>query len=161
MTIRFSGLLVKPVNLMAFGFGAGLSPVAPGTAGTLLGVIVYWAALSTTPLEWYLGGTVLLFLVGIPICGSCARDLGVHDHPGIVWDEVVGFLVTMIAVPSQWQWIAAGFVLFRSFDILKPWPIRLIDERVKGGVGIMLDDILAGIYALAILHIVLAASRYL
>lgn len=158
--IRPSGLLARPLNLLAFGFGAGLSPVAPGTAGTVLGVIVYWP-LSSLPLEWYLAGTFLLFALGIPICGGCARDLGVHDHPGIVWDEVVGFLVTMIAVPNHWLWIVAGFALFRIFDILKPWPIRLIDQQVRGGIGIMLDDILAGLYALALLQLGVAALRYL
>lgn len=137
-----------PVHLLAFGFGAGCSPKAPGTMGTVLAVVFY-LPLSRLPLEGYLVAVSLISLVGIWLCGRAARDLGVHDHPGIVWDEIAGFLVTMIAAPAGWAWIAVGFVLFRLFDIWKPWPIRWLDRRVGGGLGIMLDDLVAGAFAAA------------
>ena len=98
---------------------------------------------------------VLFSLLGFWLCGKTAKDLGVHDHPGIVWDEIVGFLITMYLVPLNWAWILTGFLLFRVFDILKPWPIRLIDQKVEGGIGIMLDDVLAGIYAWTVLQIII------
>jgi phosphatidylglycerophosphatase A len=133
----------NPVHLLAFGFGSGLLPKAPGTYGTLVGVALY---LLIAPLSsvLYLLIVLLAFLAGVWICQRASDDLGVHDHSGIVWDEIVGYLVGMAFAPSGWLWIALGFVLFRLFDILKPWPIVLIDQRVKGGFGIMLDDLLAG-----------------
>ncbi|RMD68885.1 MAG: phosphatidylglycerophosphatase A, partial [Gammaproteobacteria bacterium] len=102
--------------------------------------------LAPLPLPLYAATVLLLFLIGIPLCGRAARALG-HDHPSIVWDEMVGYLATMTAAPRGWPWIVLGFVLFRAFDILKPWPIRAVDERLSGGIGIMLDDLLAGAYA--------------
>jgi phosphatidylglycerophosphatase A len=104
------------------------------------------------PLPVYLVLTALLGLAGIWLCGYTARALGVHDHGGIVWDEIVGLLITLIAVPPDWRWLLAGFLLFRLFDILKPWPIRWLDRRVGGGFGIMIDDVLAGLFALLCLH---------
>jgi phosphatidylglycerophosphatase A len=136
----------NPVHLLAFGFGAGCSPKAPGTMGTLLAVALY-LPLSRLPLEFYLAAVLAVSLVGIWLCGRAARDLGVHDHPGIVWDEIAGYLVTMIAAPAGWAWILAGFALFRLFDIVKPWPIGWLDRRVPGGLGIMLDDLVAGLLA--------------
>lgn len=136
---------------MAFGFGAGLVPVAPGTAGTALGVGFY-LFLFELPLGWYVTSVLLLFLLGVGITHIVSRELGIHDHPAIVWDEVVGYLVTMIAAPPDPTWLVAGFVLFRVFDILKPWPIRQIDRGVSGGLGVMLDDLVGGIYALAVLQ---------
>jgi len=141
----------NPLHVLAFGLGAGAAPVAPGTAGTLVGLPLY-AALAGLPLPAYLVFLAILAGAGIAICGRTAAELGVHDHPGIVWDEVVGLLVALCGVPVGWQWAAAGFVLFRAFDILKPWPIHWIDRRIGGGVGIMADDVLAGLYAAAILH---------
>jgi phosphatidylglycerophosphatase A len=138
---------MNPINLMAFGFGSGCTPKAPGTMGTLFAVGLY-LPLSHLPLEWYIAMTIAVSLVGIFICGWSAKDLGVHDHPGIVWDEFAGYFITMIAAPTGWQWIVIGFVLFRFFDILKPWPISLADKKLKGGFGIMFDDILAGLAAL-------------
>ena len=155
-TPTLSELLHRPVHLLAFGFGTGLSPKAPGTAGTLVGVGVFLAA--PLAIHWYLLVIALLSGVGVWICGVSARDLGVHDHPGIVWDEVVGFLITMTALPRSWLWITAGFVVFRMLDILKPWPIKMIDRRVTGGLGIMLDDVLAGVIACGLLHITLFLS---
>jgi len=145
-------LLLHPVDLLALGFGSGLLPKAPGTAGTLAAVPVY---LLVQPLAWpsYLALTVLLFVAGIAICAHTAARLGVHDHPGIVWDEIVGYLVTMTLAPAGWPWIATGFVLFRFFDVLKPWPIRWCDRQVHGGFGIMLDDLVAGAFAACVLQL--------
>nr|VFJ47565.1 MAG: phosphatidylglycerophosphatase [Candidatus Kentron sp. DK] len=148
-------LLLNPIHLLSLGFGAGLSPFAPGTMGTLIGVAFY-LVLYPLPLSWYLPIVAVSFILGIRLCEKTARALGVHDHPAIVWDEIVGFLITMIAAPTGWEWILAGFGLFRLFDILKPWPIGVIDARVRGGFGIMLDDLLAGVYGLILLQ--LAAS---
>ena len=144
----------NPVHLLAFGFGSGLAPVAPGTFGTLA-AIPFWWLMARLPLAGYLGVLAVVILAGVWICGRTSRDLGVHDHGGIVWDEFAGFFVTMIAVPPQWQWLLAGFLLFRLFDILKPWPIGWLDRRVGGGLGIMLDDLLAGAFAWAILQILI------
>ncbi len=146
--------LKNPVHLLAFGLGTGLSPVAPGTAGSALGVLLY-LPLSALPLAVYLGVTALLFAAGVWLCARTSKDLGVHDHGGIVFDEIVGFLITMIALPREWPWIACGFLLFRFFDIVKPWPIRWLDRHVGGGLGIMLDDLVAGLFALILLQLVL------
>jgi phosphatidylglycerophosphatase A len=135
-----------PVLLLAFGFGSGLAPRAPGTAGTLAAIPLY-LGLSQLPLAWYLAAVAVLALAGIWLCGRAADKLGVHDHPGIVWDEFAGYLVTMIPASGSWISILAGFVLFRLFDIWKPWPIRVADRNVTGGAGIMLDDLLAAIPA--------------
>lgn len=139
-----------PIQLLALGFGSGRAPVAPGTFGTLVGVLIYLplASLPTLP---YLLITALLFVVGIPICAYAARQFGVHDHGAIVWDEIVGYLVTMAFAPQGWLWLLLGFVFFRLFDIWKPWPIGWLDKRVSGGLGIMVDDLLAGIFAAAVL----------
>ncbi len=145
----------SPIHWLAFGFGSGLAPVAPGTFGTLVG-IPFFIVMAGLPLPLFLALTLLLFVVGVWICDRSSAALGVHDHPGIVWDEIVGYLVTMIAAPLQWQWVLIGFLLFRLFDILKPWPIRWLDRRVAGGFGIMVDDLLAGIFALAIMQLLLA-----
>jgi len=144
--------LASPWRFLALGFGSGLAPVAPGTFGTLLAVPLYLLLLQLSP-GLYLLFLVLAFLLGIALCGVTARQLGVHDHPGIVWDEFVGYWLTMFMAPAGWIWIMAGFVLFRLFDILKPWPIRWIDQRVSGGLGIMLDDVLAGLFGLIVLQL--------
>ncbi|GGO78395.1 phosphatidylglycerophosphatase A [Marinobacterium nitratireducens] len=145
-------VLRNPVHFLAFGFGSGLAPKAPGTFGTLAAVPLY-LLLAPLPLPGYVLALVLATLLGIWLCDRTARDLGVHDHPGIVWDEFVGFWITMLAVPLTWYWVLAGFLLFRLFDIWKPWPIRVADRRVDGGFGIMLDDILAGAYAWLVLQL--------
>lgn len=144
--------LANPVHLLAFGFGAGCSPRAPGTMGTLIAVALY-LPLSTLAWPVYLGVLAVVSLAGIWICDRTSRDLGVHDHPGIVWDEIAGFLLTMVAAPAGWPWILAGFLLFRLFDIWKPWPIGWLDRRVTGGLGIMLDDLVAGLFAAACLQL--------
>ena len=142
----FRVLLQQPVLILAFGFGTGLAPKAPGTAGTLIGVLFYLLMQSLT-LPVYLAVAVVIILLGIPICGVAAQRLGVHDHPGIVWDEIAGYLVTMTFAPAGWLWVLVGFLVFRLFDILKPWPISWLDRRIHGGLGIMLDDIVAGLFA--------------
>ncbi len=140
----------NPVHLLAFGFGSGLAPKAPGTFGTLVGVPIY-LLLQPLPPVVYGVLVVVSFLIGIGLCGRTSRDLGVHDHGGIVWDEIVGYLVTMLWAPKGWLWVGIGFVLFRFFDILKPWPIRWFDRKVSGGFGVMLDDLIAGLFAAVIL----------
>ena len=151
-------ILRTPEHLLAFALGAGLAPVAPGTFGTLAAVPL-WLALQWLPVGAYLGVLLVLFAFGCWVCGTSARLLGVHDYGGIVFDEVVGYLVTcvpllpalgLVQVP-RWPWWLAAFVLFRLFDIWKPWPIRWLDARVHGGFGIMIDDVLAAIYAAALL----------
>jgi phosphatidylglycerophosphatase A len=143
----------NPKHFLAFGFGAGASPIMPGTIGTLVGVLVFMT-LSEASLWNYLLITTVAFFLGIWLCGSTAKEIKVHDHPGIVWDEIVGYLIAMIGLPFSFPWIVAGFVLFRAFDIFKPWPIKWIDSYVHGGFGIMLDDVLAGIYTLIVLQFV-------
>jgi phosphatidylglycerophosphatase A len=144
--------LRRPLHLLAFGFGAGLSPRAPGTMGTLVAVPLY-LLVSLLPLWGYLAVTAVVAVAGVWICGWSAARLGVHDHPGIVWDEIAGYLVTMILAPAGLAWVLAGFVLFRLFDILKPWPIGWLDRRVGGGLGIMLDDLVAGVFAFCCLQL--------
>ena len=143
--------MTKPTHLIAFGFGTGLSPVAPGTVGSLVGFPAYWL-LSGFSLEIYCLITFACFIVGVYICDVVSKDLGVHDFGGIVWDEVVGMLITMIALPQGWIWWLVAFAAFRFFDILKPWPIGWLDKKVSGGFGIMIDDVLAGFYALAVVQ---------
>jgi phosphatidylglycerophosphatase A len=128
------------------GFGSGCFPKAPGTFGTLAAIPLY-LLLENLSLATYLLVIVVGFGVGIWLCEQVTQDLGVHDHPSIVWDEMIGYFVTMLAAPPGWLWIIIGFVLFRFFDILKPWPILPVDRRVRGGFGIMIDDVLAAVYA--------------
>jgi phosphatidylglycerophosphatase A len=145
-TPRFSSLLRNPVQLLAFGFGSGLAPRAPGTFGTLAALPLYWL-LVQGPWLFFAAFVLVALLAGIYWCDRAARELGVHDHPGIVWDEIVGYLITLLMIPQGWTWVLAGFLLFRLLDIWKPWPIRWVDRRVGGGLGIMLDDVLAGLGA--------------
>ena len=147
-------LLRNPLHLLSLGFGSGLAPVAPGTFGTLAAVPLY-LLIAQLALPYYLAIVALGFAAGVYLCSYTSAALGVHDHGGIVWDEFVGFWITMIAVPVTWQWIVAGFVLFRVFDIVKPWPVKIADTKMTGGLGIMLDDVLAGLYALGCLQIAL------
>ena len=153
MTERIPARLLRhPVDFLALGFGSGLVPLAPGTAGTVAAIPVF-LLLQPLALTYYLALVLLLFVAGVAICAHTAQRLGVHDHPGIVWDEIVGYLVTMAFAPAGWQWVAAGFVLFRLFDIVKPWPINWCDRKLQGGLGIMLDDLLAGVFAAAVLQV--------
>lgn len=144
--------LGTPAGFLAFGFGSGLSPWAPGTMGTLaaiplaivfklLPVFVFWPLL------------LVLFLLGIYLCDVTEKRLGQHDPGGIVWDEMVAYWLTVAFVPLHWAWLAAAFVLFRAFDIFKPWPIRQVEKRFGGGLGIMLDDIVAALFAMVLLQV--------
>jgi phosphatidylglycerophosphatase A len=143
-------VFTDPVHFFAFGFGAGLAPLAPGTFGTAVGVLIGLglAPLGLLPRVLLVAG---ICVVGVWLCGESARRLGEHDHPGIVWDEIAGYLLAMLAAPPGWLWILAGFCLFRLFDIWKPWPIRDLDHSLGGGIGIMLDDLVAGAYTAAVL----------
>ncbi len=142
------------INFLAFGFGLGYAKKAPGTFGTLAG-IPFILFFQQTSIETYLLATLIMAVFGVWLCGVSARQIGVHDHPGIVWDEIVGYMITMIAVPAGWQWMLLGFLLFRFFDILKPWPISYIDKHIHGGFGIMFDDVVAGIMAAGVLQLIL------
>jgi phosphatidylglycerophosphatase A len=145
-------LFAHPAHLIAFGFGSGLAPKAPGTVGTLLGLPLFWlvaAAAHDLPNRVVL--LIAAFLVGIWACARTGRALGMADHGGMVWDEIVAFALVLLFTPAGWLWIALAFALFRLFDILKPWPIRLADTHFKSGFGVMFDDLLAALYAIAIL----------
>lgn len=138
--------LSNPVHFLALGFGSGLLAKAPGTFGTLAAVPLV-LLMSSLSFSWYMVITVLVSVAGIYICDKTAKDMKVHDHGAIVWDEFAGMMITMIAAPQGLLWLAIGFALFRFFDIVKPWPIRWLDAKVHGGFGIMVDDVLAGIFA--------------
>jgi len=148
----------NPIHLLAFGLGSGAAPKAPGTFGTIAAIPLYLLLQPLTPI-YYLLVLLAMSIFGVWLCHRAPEDMGLHDHPGIVWDEWVGFLITMWLAPTGWIWLLAGFILFRFFDIFKPWPIHLLDEHIPGGWGIMVDDILAGIYAFATIQF--AAYVYL
>jgi phosphatidylglycerophosphatase A len=139
-------ILSDPILFLAFGFGSGLAKKAPGTFGTLAAIPVYWL-FAQAGSQLYSLLTLVATVAGVWICGIAAEKLGEHDFGGIVWDEIAGYLITMWLVPLTWQTMLAGFILFRFFDILKPWPIKWLDSQVQGGLGIMIDDVLAGIFA--------------
>jgi phosphatidylglycerophosphatase A len=145
-----------PAHALAFGFGAGLVPLAPGTCGTLLGWALAWGLGGLSP-ALLLGAVLLLFLLGVWACGVTGRHLGVPDHGAMVWDEVVAFLLVLAIVPRELPWQLAAFVLFRLFDIAKPPPIRHFERRYHGGFGVMFDDLIAAAYTL----LVLAAAKRL
>jgi len=143
-------VLTDPVHFLAFGFGTGLAPFAPGTFGSIPGLILFWLTLDFG-LHVQLSIAVAMALIGIWICGESARRIGVHDHGGIVWDEIVGMYVTLFLAPISVVGFVLAFVLFRIMDIVKPWPIRDLDHSMQGGLGIMLDDLLAAVYAAVLL----------
>lgn len=145
--------LRNPVHLLAFGLGSGCAPKAPGTFGTLAAIPFWWLLLQDVPLIPYICVLIAGFAFGVYLCEQTSKDLGVHDHGGIVWDEWIGLWITYLALPNGIEWIIIGFALFRFFDIIKPWPIKWLDEKVHGGFGIMIDDVLAGIFALACVQI--------
>lgn len=153
-------VLRNPIHLLSFGFGSGLSPFAPGTMGTIIAIPIF-LAMSQLPLALYILIVAIIFSIGCWTSAKTAKALNVHDHPGIVIDEIVGYLITMILVPVTWYWVILGFVLFRLFDIWKPWPISIVDKQVKGGFGIMIDDVLAALYSLLSLHIVIWSVNFL
>ena len=143
-------VLTDPVHFLAFGFGTGLAPVAPGTFGSLPGVLLFWLTLGFgLYVQLAIGAAIVL--TGIWICGVSSARLGVHDHGGIVWDEIAGmYLLLFLAPQTATGWVLA-FVLFRIADIVKPWPIRDLDHSIGGGLGIMLDDLAAALYAAPLL----------
>ena len=142
-----------PVHCLAFGFGAGLSPWAPGTVGSVWGTALA-AVTAGLGQATELAIAAALIAAGIWICGTSARRLGVHDHGGIVWDEIAGAYLICLPLPRTWAWLLASFVVFRILDIVKPWPIRELDHRLHGGLGIMLDDIVAALIGALILAMI-------
>jgi len=137
---------------LAVGLGSGLAPKAPGTWGTLAALPLVWWLAESVSYAWFIGLTLAAFLMGIYVCAAASRAWQAEDHPAIVWDEWVGLAVTVAFLPElTWPTMLAAFVAFRFFDILKPWPIRWIDAKVGGGLGIMLDDVLAGLAAGALI----------
>jgi phosphatidylglycerophosphatase A len=150
-------LLSHPAHFCALGFGTGLAKKAPGTLGTLVGLPMFWLI---SGLDFYSQLAVIfaLFLVGIYFCDKTGKALGVSDHGGIVWDEIVAIMLVLTVTHYQWQWWLAAFLLFRLFDIWKPAPIRQCDAKVKGGFGVMLDDLLAAVYTIISLKILLWLS---
>lgn len=150
-------ILTDPVLFLAFGFGSGLAKKAPGTCGTLAAVPLYCLLAQTD--NWVYGlATLMASVAGCWLCGQAAEKLGEHDFGGIVWDEVAGYWVTMWLIPFTWTNAGLGFLLFRVFDILKPWPIKWVDRQVHGGFGIMLDDLIAGALANGVLWLVLGIT---
>ena len=150
--VRRAALRTLP-GFFAFGFGSGLSRFAPGTMGTLA-AIPFAILLKNLPAAWFWILLCFLFLVGVYLCDVSSRRLGQHDPGGIVWDEMVAYWLTVAFIPFSWPWWALAFVLFRTFDIIKPWPIRWVENRFGGGLGIMLDDIVAALYAMLVLYLV-------
>ena len=149
--------LSDPVQFLALGFGSGLSPKAPGTFGTIAAIPLF-LLLSQLPVSQYMAVLSVMALFGIHICGYTAKAVGVDDHPAIVWDEIVGFMITMILVPVSVTTIVVGFALFRFFDIVKPWPISAVDKKIHSGFGIMLDDIIAGIMAFTVMQLIFVVN---
>jgi phosphatidylglycerophosphatase A len=150
-------MLRHPARLIALGFGTGLSPFAPGTVGTLLGFPVYWLAsglLAPYGPPAMLALIATLFLLGVWACARTGHDLGIADHSGMNWDEIVAFQLVLLLTPPAWQWQAFAFFGFRFFDVVKPPPIRQVDARLKGGLGVMFDDILAAGYTLLAMALV-------
>lgn len=145
--------LRDPGHFVALGGGSGLAPFAPGTWGSLVGLALY-LLLAGLPRAVYAALVLGLFLLGVWLCGRTARALGSADPAAIVLDEIVGMMMTVTFCSTGVFGVVVGFVLFRCFDILKPWPVRLADRAVAGGLGIMLDDVLAAIYALTCLEII-------
>lgn len=151
--ISFQSVWRNPIHFVACGFGVGTLPWMPGTFGTIVGVVLYLmlAKLSLIP---YLLITFILLVAGVYLCGRVNRDFGTDDHPAAVWDEIASFPVVMIAIPCQWYFILIGFILFRIFDIWKPWPIRWVDKNIHGGIGVMLDDVIAALFSWVILYLI-------
>jgi phosphatidylglycerophosphatase A len=152
-------LLATPAGWLACGFGSGLAPVAQGTFGSLAAILP-WLLLRTLPMQLYMFAVVVAFFIGVLVCGIAGRAVGVDDHRSIVWDEFVGLWIALIPVlMGPWWMVVLGFALFRLFDVWKPWPIRLLDRRLKGGMGVMVDDVVAGVFAAIVLGVVAALLR--
>lgn len=143
-------LFAHPAHFLALGFGAGLAPKAPGTWGTLAAFPLYFAMSFLSPAAYW-AWAVFFVIGGVWVCDRAGKALGVHDHGGIVWDEIAAFLLVLPCAPMTWWGYVLAFALFRLFDIWKPFPIGWFDAKVKGGLGVMLDDLLAAGYAVAVL----------
>jgi phosphatidylglycerophosphatase A len=142
-------LFAHPAHFIALGFGSGLAPKAPGTFGTLAGMLLFWILAESGPaIAPWLIFIALCFVIGVWACAQTGKNLGAADHRSIVWDEIVAMWLVLTFTPVGWLWWLAAFGLFRFFDILKPWPIRWFDVRLKNGFGVMFDDLLAAIYTL-------------
>ena len=150
---NFKLLIAHPAHFISLGFGSGLAPKAPGTFGTLAGLPLFWL-ISNLTFYTQLGIITLLFFVGIYCCGKTGKALGVSDHGGIVWDEIVAIMLVLTITPMQWQWWLLAFLLFRLFDIWKPYPICYFDAKLKNGFGVMFDDLLAAIYAILVMKFI-------
>ena len=151
MKITRQFLLAHPAHFFGLGFGSGLSPKAPGTVGTVAAIPI-WFMLAEQPFIFQSTVLVMAFFIGIYFCGKTGQGLGVQDHGAIVWDEFVGFWLTMMFAPPGFVWVLLGFILFRLFDIWKPWPISYLDRHIHGGLGVMLDDVVAGLFAGLLLY---------
>lgn len=145
-------LMKHPLGWIAAGFGAGFAPKAPGTVGSLAALIPWWLFMRELPLPAYLAVVVAGFGIGVWAAHWAIRKTGIEDPAFVVWDECVGMWIALCLVPAGWPWVVAAFVLFRCFDIAKPWPVSWADRKLHGGFGAMLDDALAGVYALAVLQ---------
>ena len=146
-------LLRHPLGWIASGFGSGFSPRAPGTVGTIAALLPWWLWLRMLPLSYCIAVIAIAFAIGMWASGWVVKRSGVQDPQVVVWDEFVGVWIALIAAPAGWIGMLAGFALFRLFDIWKPWPVRWADEKIGGGLGVMLDDVFAGIYALILMQI--------
>ena len=154
---NFSFLIKHPAHFLALGFGSGLAPKAPGTFGTIIGLPLFYL-IAHYSLNIQLSIIALLFLVGIYLCDVAGKALGVSDHGSIVWDEIAAMMLVLTITPMHWLWWLIAFGLFRLFDIWKPFPIRQCDAKLKGGFGVMFDDLLAALYALIVLKALLWIS---
>ncbi len=152
MSIKAAKVFSHPLYFLAFGFGSGLAKKAPGTFGTLAAIPVYLLMAPLSP-EYYLAIVIVALLAGIALCDWVAKDMAIKDPAAIVWDEFVGLWITLFMLPDGWYWLIVGFALFRFFDILKPWPVSYFDRELSGGLGIMMDDVAAGLYSLFILQV--------
>ncbi|XQW85927.1 phosphatidylglycerophosphatase A [Thalassotalea piscium] len=148
--------LSDPIQFFALGFGSGLAPKAPGTFGTLAAIPIFYL-MSFLDVYSYAAIVLVMAVIGVYFCGHAAKRVGVHDHPAIVWDEFVGYLITMFMIPWSWHAVLLGFILFRIFDIFKPWPISYLDKNCHGGFGIMIDDVVAGFASFLCMYIIYLA----
>lgn len=148
-----SSIWKNPLHFIAFGFGSGAIPIMPGTFGTLM-AIPFYLLMRELPIALYIILATVLGVFAVWISDKLSKQIKIHDHPGMNIDEFIGYFVTMIAAPHNWYAVCLGFVLFRIFDILKPFPIGWIDKNVKGGFGMIIDDVAAGVVSLVILQLI-------
>lgn len=152
-------LLANPAGWLACGFGSGLAPVAQGTFGSLAAILPWWLWLRHESMSINLLVIVMGFAIGVWACDVSGRVLGVDDHRSLVWDEFIGQWIALLpALLAPWWAVVLGFALFRLFDVWKPWPIRWLDRHMKGGLGVMIDDVIAGIFAAIVLWLVLRVA---